>query len=580
MNSYLLPAFEENLLDFEIVSAKTAGVFWLGRTATEVDISPKQFQESYSFFSAQSDYYAKNLVNAEVKIKAKIERYGGYGIAKNGGGARSANIGDFQVKGIGVNYLLGKGSAAWYSTGALSIIDAVQETIYSLLVDKITPAGAVKIRGIIKTGSDAAYFARNLELNDIVPCWGALLVRDTCIRPGHFLRAMYFEPKEEFKGAVSSDVVRMRKVMKRLKFTLGDNRRIALLLSDFALKNARQFGFCKAARLSHGALTPSNLSMDGRWLDLPTCSLMDSGKNYINALDQSSAFGEYEVVKQILIEIAYNFSKYANENINVAPILRMYDQAYSFFFHKYCSYILGIPTELWPDQGESASCDYVVLVINKLITHDSKPISTVKPSALNEDDPLLLLLEFLYCGSIHSQSKTSSEWLLYYGVDSVLLKKSFTNVLSHCYDYQECNWSYNSYVRALAICSLRRFYFAVYFYRDRLYAKLKSGLFASDLSELEGVLNLSAHIIEWAFEDIDFNSFSLILRLEGDSWQYDPAINEYSRTLATKRTLFADEKAFCSDALSTFDCSYNDEIIIQYIRKVSFFMLSLSQRKN
>lgn len=515
MIEHLLAAFKENLLEFEAVKANTDGVFWLSKKNPIPGVSTEDVENTFSYVSTLSECFSDLISNTGVPIKVFIERYGGYGITKNGGGSRTLIINECQVKGSGANYLSGRGATHWHSHGALNISDAVLETIYTLLVNKITPRKAATIYSIIKTGPKSAYFTESLEEYNAEPCWGALLIRETCIRPAHFHRAMFFEPKEEYRDRITPDVARMRRLWKELKLSFPDSRRFAVLLSDFALKSAEQFGFCRAARLAHGCITPSNLAIDGRWLDLTTCSFMDSGKNYMVTPTQAPAFTEYEVIKQILVELAHNYSKYTNQNLNVFPILNLYENAFEFFFHRHCSYVFGIPASLWPIKGKLASCDFIVSIVKKLILRNTDYI-TQPPCGLNDADPILHLLEFVYCPD--EKSNVSATILSEYGIDLPLLQRSFKELLQCC--YKSLSWSSELvfFRHACLITSMRRFYFSTFFYSGYLRKRLEKSLLSNDLLEMKGILDQMEGVIEWAFDEIDPMGNCTLLPIADENW--------------------------------------------------------------
>src|SRR5690606_31109938 len=113
------------------------------------------------------------------------ERYGGFGLGTNGGGARVANINDAQIKGIGANALAGQGAPKSHSYGGLDIQSAVKEIIYSRLLNKISPIGAQAIQGLILLDEVSA-------LHNGKKAPSVLMVREPVARPGHFLPCANF----------------------------------------------------------------------------------------------------------------------------------------------------------------------------------------------------------------------------------------------------------------------------------------------------------------------------------------------------------------------------------------------------
>lgn len=81
-----------------------------------------------------------------------LEMYGGAGLGANAGGVRCANVGDVQIKGIGLSCLAGNGTDKWHRHGAMSLQDAVKEAIFSELFHVAAPLGAVRALGVHDLG--------------------------------------------------------------------------------------------------------------------------------------------------------------------------------------------------------------------------------------------------------------------------------------------------------------------------------------------------------------------------------------------------------------------------------------------
>ena len=59
---------------------------------------------------------------------------------------------------------------------------------------------------------------------------------------------------------------------------LGSPQEFIKILLTFLARSANQFSFSAAMRISHNTLSPSNLALDGRWLDLPVASFYEVEK--------------------------------------------------------------------------------------------------------------------------------------------------------------------------------------------------------------------------------------------------------------------------------------------------------------
>lgn len=145
---------------------------------------------------------AENVRNTEVLLKAcsyiidpvssasaktfHAERYGGSGIQRNGGGARCGFDGNYQVKGMGANPLVGVGTDGRHSNGALGAIHAIYEALWGEVLAQILPYSAVRVQAVLLTNlyTDKAFDRSHGKSRR------ALLVRDPVVRPAHFERRL------------------------------------------------------------------------------------------------------------------------------------------------------------------------------------------------------------------------------------------------------------------------------------------------------------------------------------------------------------------------------------------------------
>ncbi len=211
------------------------------------------------------------------------ERYGGEGLGFHGGGVRVGSEGDHQIKGIGRNPLAGEGSLPDYSHGGMSLFEGIQEAIWGEIFHHALPFGAVRSPAVLATGSPCWW---------VIDRWGAellrgrygddaylprgLLVREVGIRPAHFERAMMHRPLAEL-ASQPSDVERVRSAVRALPalLPLPDRaaerlpaaERVQIGALEMARRFAEQGAAAKSKRLIHGNISPSNICLDGRWID-------------------------------------------------------------------------------------------------------------------------------------------------------------------------------------------------------------------------------------------------------------------------------------------------------------------------
>ncbi|WP_380180756.1 MchC protein [Kalamiella sp. sgz302252] len=289
MKNLSLTALTDNLVPF---SARQVATSLIWRSPDVDDAETLQNACSYIIDPTSS---------ADTKL-FYAERYGGSGLQRNGGGARCGFDGCYQIKGIGINPLVGKGSDRRHSNGALSAEHAIYEALWGEVLAQILPYGAVRTQAVLLiTGNAGRAFN---DVGDAVP--RALLVRKPVIRPAHFERAPWFKPRPEFAAQLQHDARRVKAVIHLLPASLPAppagfskeacrNQRLYCLegLCELARRLAWQMAFCRT-RFLRLTTSPSNVATDGRLLDF-------NGLNSLFPGDYRDDFG-YRLRLQELIK--------------------------------------------------------------------------------------------------------------------------------------------------------------------------------------------------------------------------------------------------------------------------------------
>ncbi|ELE50971.1 mchC domain protein [Escherichia coli] len=107
-----LSELNENLVPFTARQIK-ASLIWCAEDVR----NPDELQNACSYIIDPGSTASAKVFHAE--------RYGGSGIQRNGGGARCGFDGNYQVKGIGSNPLVGEGTDERHSNGALGAVHAI-----------------------------------------------------------------------------------------------------------------------------------------------------------------------------------------------------------------------------------------------------------------------------------------------------------------------------------------------------------------------------------------------------------------------------------------------------------------------
>lgn len=277
----------------------------------------------------------------------KCERYGGFGIGRHGGGARSVILDDLQVKGSGLTPLAGITKNLNYAHGTLTLNDAVLEVIYSGVLDRLLPHGVIPCRAIYYTGKEgsfeydwrAGFPSASLDESIVLKkTHGAILIRDNCNRPAHYMRAGEFDPKDIYAEFISADLIRIRNIIKDLDEDGAKN--FISTIVNFLTKCADQFSFSWIAGLMHGGISPSNISVEGAWLDLATSTFIDRGKDFLIVEYEFS--NEYKRVESIIKEWVYTFSKYSGKELGSRPLIELYNTSFNEKKAYHFPYILGL----------------------------------------------------------------------------------------------------------------------------------------------------------------------------------------------------------------------------------------------
>ena len=215
---------------------------------------------------------------------AYLERYGGMGIGRNGGGARCALYRGLVVKGFGASALAGRGQDYWHSFGGMSLREAVREAIWGAMLNHLLPHGAVETEAVVLTGSEVPFHYPDSAGQTRGP--RALSFRRPFVRLAHFLPATLFLPDQAHAGKLLSDDARTRASILALPLVLArlfgqrvGGAELVLQLKMLFSRYGVQTGAARALRLVHGSITASNIGIDGRVLDFGmTSAVSDFGR--------------------------------------------------------------------------------------------------------------------------------------------------------------------------------------------------------------------------------------------------------------------------------------------------------------
>jgi hypothetical protein len=302
----------KSLIDLPEVFVEFAAEKLVGCAVVYLNQSLAESKTAEEVLDTYSYVVRSNASNCNDKPSIKTflaERYGGDGILSNGGGGRCGFDGQWQLKGVGPNELVGKDVDAEHGDGNLCLQTALYETTWAEIIHTALPFGAVRTVSILDTGIKYETLQETKAR--------ALLVRNPAVRPAHFIRAIYY--KEKRTENLNGDSRRVKLAIARLVEFLPAadptvksqcvRGRLALGLHELAGRFAKQFAAARSKGIAHCNVSASNLSLDGAWLDL-------SGAKLVVLEDARDKFSidrlhtEHHVAIESLQHLCYYLSKY------------------------------------------------------------------------------------------------------------------------------------------------------------------------------------------------------------------------------------------------------------------------------
>lgn len=239
-------------------------LLWLNKRAAFADPALARLGGTF-------DDYASHLLQTCAKLIAGgddpaaactgcADRYGGAGIARNGGSGRAVVIGGYHVKGVGRTPLVSPTASEAHASGGAYLEECVREAIHAEVVAAEFPRGAVPVLAIIDTGI-VQEWRFDGKVKRERKC---LLVRPAFLRPAHFERALAY-PMGNLHEA-HADAARVRHAFDWLKDHRGEADAVSCF-THFANGWAEQLAFGFVHRMSHGGHSTSNICLDGALVD-------------------------------------------------------------------------------------------------------------------------------------------------------------------------------------------------------------------------------------------------------------------------------------------------------------------------
>lgn len=456
------------------------------------------FAEQFSVAIRAGDCFEHvNFVDHHTVV-LRAERYGGNGVFRNGGGSRCGNMAGYQLKGIGPNPLVGDHNRTWHSYGGLNARDAVYEALMAQILGRVLPIGTAKVYGVILTSSASAYYEGDEPGAPWTRGWGAILVREVCLRPGHFFRVPDYKPKRGGPARLAPDSIRVKSINRALRDALPNTGEFIQRLGGFLRNCANQFAVAKLARLTHGSICPSNLCFDGRWIDLTNTSFIGGGQNVGGC---PPIYEEPYTVREIIAEFLDTFSKYNDLDLNPGPLIGYYDEQLDAYYMRSLPLLFGIEPEAVAHAMRTAEGrDFLFQV--SLVLKSGGAVVNRWPTSMSENDPVLLLQQGLFASCFDSEVGLKMLAPLKHvapGFVPTIATTQFTRLVHAAHEAAlDDGLDLRNFVRLCAIEALKRTLFAEFFFKGRL-AKHINALLSVDPFSCRKLMDDSIVLSEWIF---------------------------------------------------------------------------------
>jgi len=262
----------------ELYPAKDAKLVWLNESLARLDPIFAELNgnmEDYREHILKSCAFrpVSKCVSAESDcVLGAADRYGGQGLAGNGGAGRAAFVNGYYVKGIGRTMLLGSGEEISHASGDCYLEEAVREAIFGEIMAAELPHSAIRTLAIISLNEHVHWHEVNKSENLV------LSVRPRFLRLGHLARALCFRSSEERNGDL--DERRVSNAFACLSKII-ENSSIGVWIKNIHLLVADQLSYCFAHRITQGSPTLSNWAINLSLLDFGASTTLPSYKTAI-----------------------------------------------------------------------------------------------------------------------------------------------------------------------------------------------------------------------------------------------------------------------------------------------------------
>ncbi|MGR6331417.1 hypothetical protein ACU5AX_20340, partial [Sphingomonas sp. XXL09] len=326
-------------------------------------------------------------------------------------------------------------------------------------------------------------------------------------------------------------------------------------IKAFAENIVHQMQAARLLRINHGALSASNMTVDGRWIDTAAASVLPPGADYapeswIPCYSLESAY-----VRSVLSEWVYTAEKFTGRQLSRENLLEFYNLRSSRFKIVECCRLFGVRGLNGSIYAAERFSDLVDRTINKSLKL-SRLLQGGRGS--NVSDPAVDLLV-----NIHRLNAGSLELVGHPDHGYVEIIKSYLN--SH--NKNRSTWD----LQRIFAEGLKKFLFAPLFYRGRIIANCSTLVISGRFDEASKLIARFQDEARWVFSVgdratvlVDFGGLMLSHNESGsimikyrDEETYVYGKARYSDALAIVESRFSDklktDPHYCYPAWESFN---------------------------
>jgi hypothetical protein len=304
------------------------------------------------------------------------------------------------------------------------------------------------------------------------------------------------------------------------------------------------------------------MCFDGRWIDLTVTQFLPSTQNTAGYSPDIAAFYEEYLVPVLMFrELADTLVKYNGVELDIEALISNYFRAADVFFKHHLGYLFGFANPIPAELIKSAELEVVKAGISKFLS-SAKPVLRKWPSVLQEDDPLVLLIETL-CPAIADPARYAGHFTdrIFQGIVDQQGFLAAHKVIVDCMlkaETDDCSpASRRAFIASSFIVAFKRAVLPEYFFKGRLENCIVLQLKNDNLQDVTDLINSSIDLGSWIFgknaeRSVLYRSESMLITFD----------EEHSRCVITGPSVQGGQKSLSIHETQEFISSQDRAIFV------------------